>query len=437
MIKIRIFSLFDYVILSVSIFLMIIGIFFIFSSGINSENILVSNEYIKQIIWAVTGLFIMFFAALIDYRKIKRWLKWIFPGLLAVLLFTRFFGRYVNGARSWLGIGSLGIQPSEFGKTVFILFLAMYLEKTEKISERKRFITALLILILPVGLILLQPDLGTASVYIPIFLLMCFVAGVPMRYLLLVFLSGMLTIIMTVLPVWESQIVKQDIPWVTLFTNFKLRMIVVFACSMVTLAGIIGNLLLKRRYFFWIAFVFGIVTFSLLASVAAGWVLKDYQIKRLIVFLDPQTDPLGSGWNIIQSKIAIGSGSIFGQGFLKGTQSHYRFLPQQSTDFIFSILSEELGFAGGLLVFFLYFVIIFRTFFIMKSANNSFGYYIATGIMSMLFFHFVVNVGMVMGIMPITGIPLLFLSYGGSSLWNVMFCMGLLMSINFRRLDFN
>ncbi|HPX27893.1 MAG TPA: FtsW/RodA/SpoVE family cell cycle protein, partial [Treponemataceae bacterium] len=119
------------------------------------------------------------------------------------------------------------------------------------------------------------------------------------------------------------------------------------------------------------------------------------------------------------------------------TQSHYRFLPQQSTDFIFSILSEELGFAGGLLVFFLYFVIIFRTFFIMKGANNSFGYYIATGIMGMLFFHFVVNIGMVMGIMPITGIPLLFLSYGGSSLWNVMFCMGLLMSINFRRLDFN
>jgi rod shape determining protein RodA len=214
-------------------------------------------------------------------------------------------------------------------------------------------------------------------------------------------------------------------------------MIVIFACSMVTLVGILGNLLLKRRYFFWIAFVFGIITFSLLASVAAGKVLKDYQIKRLIVFLDPQTDPLGSGWNIIQSKIAIGSGSIFGQGFLKGTQSHYRFLPQQSTDFIFSILSEELGFAGGLLVFFLYFVIIFRTFFIMKGANNSFGYYIATGIMGMLFFHFVVNIGMVMGIMPITGIPLLFLSYGGSSLWNVMFCMGLLMSINFRRLDFN
>ncbi|NLD49179.1 MAG: rod shape-determining protein RodA [Clostridiaceae bacterium] len=437
MIKIKIFALFDYILLSASVLLIILGIFFIYSSGVNSDNILVNNEYIKQIIWAATSLIIMFFAALFDYRKIKRWLKWIFPGLLAMLLFTRFFGRYVNGARSWIGIGALGIQPSEFGKTVFILFLAWYLEKTEKISERRRFFTALCILLMPVGLILLQPDLGTASVYIPIFLIMCFIAGVPLRYLLMVFLAGMLTIIMTVLPVWESEIVKQDIPWVTLFTDFKLRMIVVLACSLVTLTGIIGNFLLKRRYFFWIAFVFGIITFSLIASIAGGKVLKDYQIKRLIVFLDPQTDPLGSGWNIIQSKIAIGSGSIFGQGFLKGTQSHYRFLPQQSTDFIFSILSEELGFTGGLVVFFLYFVLIFRTLVIMKNTNNTFGYYIAGGISSMLFFHFIVNVGMVMGIMPITGIPLLFLSYGGSSLWNIMFCMGLLMSINFRRLDFS
>lgn len=315
--RLKILSLFDYLLLSASVCLIIIGIFFIYSSGVNSENILVSNEYVKQIVWAASSLVLMFFAALIDYRKIKRWLKWIFPALLLVLLLTRFFGRHVNGARSWLGFGNLGIQPSEFGKTVFILFLAWYLERTEKTSERKRFMSALFILILPVGLILTQPDLGTASVYIPIFLVMCFVAGVPIRYLLLVFFSGLLTIIMAVLPVWESEIVKADIPWVTLFTNFKLRMIVVFACSLVTLTGIIGNLVLKRRYFFWIAFVFGIVTFSLLASVAADEVLKDYQIKRLIVFLDPQTDPLGSGWNIIQSKIAIGSGNIFGQGFLK------------------------------------------------------------------------------------------------------------------------
>ena len=155
----------------------------------------------------------------------------------------------------------------------------------------------------------------------------------------------------------------------------------------------------------------------------------------MIIFLDPATDPLGSGWNIIQSKIAIGSGSLFGQGFLNGTQSHYRFLPQQSTDFIFSILSEEWGFVGGIIVFTLYFIILMRTITIIKNTKNIHGYYIASGILAMFFFHFVVNVGMVMGIMPITGIPLIFLSYGGSSLWTGMICIGILMSINYRQLD--
>ena len=167
-----------------------------------------------------------------------------------------------------------------------------------------------------------------------------------------------------------------------------------------------------------------------------GKILKEYQLKRLIVYIDPNSDPLGAGWNIIQSKIAIGAGGVWGRGFLNGTQSHYRFLPQQSTDFIFSILSEEFGFAGGSLVFVLYLIIMVRITFIMLSSKNVFGYYIASGILGMFFFHFVVNVGMVMGIMPITGIPLLFLSYGGSSLWTAMICIGLLMSINYRKLDF-
>ncbi len=156
---------------------------------------------------------------------------------------------------------------------------------------------------------------------------------------------------------------------------------------------------------------------------------------RLIVFLDPSVDPLGSGWNIIQSITAIGSGGFSGLGFLQGTQSHYRFLPQQSTDFIFSILSEEWGFVGGLTVFSLYLVIMIRGIIIIRKTENRFGTLIATGIVSMFLFHFTVNVGMVMGIMPITGIPLLFLSYGGSSLWTALSATGLLMSINMRRLD--
>ena len=214
-------------------------------------------------------------------------------------------------------------------------------------------------------------------------------------------------------------------------------MFLIAVCSAITVLSLLGRIFFKNSYYYWIAFVFAIITVSLIASIGAGKVLKDYQIKRLIVFLDPQTDPLGSGWNIIQSKIAIGSGNIFGQGFLQGTQSHYRFLPQQSTDFIFSILSEETGFVGGLAVFSLYLVIILRGFSIIKSTTDIFGCYIASGVCAMLFYHFIVNVGMVMGMMPITGIPLLFLSYGGSSLWVAMMSVGLLESVRLRRLDFH
>jgi rod shape determining protein RodA len=208
------------------------------------------------------------------------------------------------------------------------------------------------------------------------------------------------------------------------------------ATGVIALVGAVGNLFSKNRYYYWISFFSAILTFSMIGSTAVGKVLKTYQIKRLIVFLDPNTDPLGAGWNIIQSKIAIGAGSVFGQGFLKGTQSHYRFLPQQSTDFIFSILSEEWGFAGGITVFILCLVILLRILVIVKNTTNFFGFEIAAGIFGMFFFHFFINVGMVMGIMPITGIPFLFLSYGGSSLWTAMISIGLLMGINQRRLDF-
>jgi rod shape determining protein RodA len=158
-----------------------------------------------------------------------------------------------------------------------------------------------------------------------------------------------------------------------------------------------------------------------------------YQIMRLIIFMDPNVDPRGSGWQIIQSITAIGSGGAFGQGYLQGTQSHYRYLPEQSTDFIFSILSEEWGFAGGILVFSLYLIILRRLVRIMRNTNDDFGSFIVAGFLSMAAFHFFVNVGMTMGIMPITGIPLLFVSYGGSSLMSAMLGIGLALSVHKRR----
>jgi rod shape determining protein RodA len=174
---------------------------------------------------------------------------------------------------------------------------------------------------------------------------------------------------------------------------------------------------------------------SLAMSFLSHKVLREYQMMRLIVFLDPNVDPRGSGWHIIQSMTAIGSGGLGGKGFLQGTQSHYRFLPTQSTDFIFSIYTEEWGFIGGLVVIALFLMICMRLIRLMTITSDTFGAYIAAGLTSMYAFHFLVNTGMAMGIMPITGIPLLFMSYGGSALVSAMTGIGLAMSIHVRRFD--
>lgn len=434
--KIKFFEHFDYLLFFSVCLLTGLGIAFIYSSGINSERYLVSREYIKQIMWAAIGIIIMITAAIFDYRKLHRYAPVLYGFSIVILIYTRIFGKYVNGAKSWIGIGELGIQPSELCKILFILFLAWYLEFSKKEKPLKRFILALIIMCGPMMLILIQPDLGTASVYIPIFLVMCFMADIPIRYLMLVLTGGLATIIFTVLPIWEEQILRRSVAIISLLTNNKLLAILIFCCIAVTIVGAMGQLLIKQKYFYWITYVFGIISFALIASIGARKVLKPYQIQRLIVFLDPSSDPLGSGWNIIQSKIAIGSGNMWGRGFTQGTQSHYRFLPQQSTDFIFSILSEELGFAGGIFVFALFLIILLRIIYIIRQTSNTFGSLIASGIFGMFFFHFIVNVGMVMGIMPITGIPLPFLSYGGSALLTNMLSIGILMSINARRLDF-
>ena len=435
--KLKIIDAFDYVLLLCVLALTAMGVAFIYSSGINSDGILVTKEYVKQIVWASLGLALIVVCALYDYRKTARYAYIVYAALGAVLLYTVVFGRYVNGARSWIGIGDFGVQPSEFGKIVFIVFLAKYLSESRTEIPFKRFVIAVLIFGFPALLILAQPDLGTASVYIPIFLVMCFMADIPLRYIFFVFGTGMATIFFTVLPVWNNVIARQKIPAIGALTDIRLRLLLIAASLSIALIGIVVRRYLRgQRYFYWISYGAFIAALSLVCSYGAGRVLKEYQISRLIVFMDPSVDPRGSGWNIIQSKIAIGAGGIFGRSFLHGTQSHYRFLPQQSTDFIFSILSEEFGFIGGLAVFVLYGIIFFRTLKIMRNATG-YGLYIAAGILGMFFFHFFVNIGMVMGIMPITGIPLLFLSYGGSSLWTAMVAVGLLMSINYHKYGFD
>jgi rod shape determining protein RodA len=216
-------------------------------------------------------------------------------------------------------------------------------------------------------------------------------------------------------------------------SNAKFIGFAILALGAIGLIAAFGLSKYKKRYFFWIVYSAAVVVLSLGASFVAHKVLKDYQIMRLIVFLDPEVDPQGAGWNIIQSITAIGSGGLAGKGYLQGTQSHYRFLPQQSTDFIFSIFTEEWGFLGGLLVFSLFLVIILRLMRIVRTAADPFGAYICAGLAGIFVFHFLINVGMTMGIMPITGIPLLFMSYGGSSIISAMVGIGLALSIHVRR----
>lgn len=434
--KRNIFEMFDYILLLCIIILVTVGIAFIYSSGVNSDGLLVTNEYIKQIVWAGLGLVLLVFFAIYDYRNIERFIKRIYIFFLVILVYTAIFGRYVNGARSWLGIGDFGVQPSEFMKIVFILMLAKYLSDSVNENSLVRFIKAGIIFSLPAGLILIQPDFGTASIYVPIFIIMCFMAEIPFIYIFFVLAFASLTVFLAVMPVWNNVFKHGNVAVVEILVNFKLRMIVVLVSTLITIIAVVVRKYFKGpKYYFWIAYAFSIIALSFVFSLVAGKFLRPYQIQRLIIFIDPTVDPLDTGWNIIQSKTAIGAGGMWGRKFLQGTQSHYRFLPQQSTDFIFSILSEEMGFMGGMLVFSLYGIFLLRTLAIIRKTLNKFGAYIASGIFAMMFFHFFINVGMVMGLMPITGIPLLFLSYGGSSLWTAMSCTGILMSIGNRRYD--
>jgi len=424
----------DYFLLLATGVLSVFGIVFIYSSGVTSPGVLVSREYSRQIIWATAGIAIALVLAMVDYRRISDLAVYLYLGTLALLLYTCFFGKLVNGARAWIGVGSFGIQPSEFAKITTILFLARYLDDTRRSPHSfSRFLISCVIVFVPMGIILIQPDFGTSLVFIPILITMTFIAGVSIRYILFLVAVISITGVLMVLPLWQRYIMNNTLPSLAIFSNSRFIFSAMIALGFIAAIALFGLLRYKKRYFFWILYSSMAVILSLGMSFVARKVLKEYQIMRLIVFLDPDVDPQGSGWNIIQSITAIGSGGLVGKGYLQGTQSHYRFLPQQSTDFIFSIFTEEWGFLGGVLVFALFLLICLRLVRIMRITADSFGAYIAAGLSGVYIFHFLINVGMTMGIMPITGIPLLFMSYGGSAVLSAMAGIGLALSIYVRR----
>jgi rod shape determining protein RodA len=425
----------DYLLLLSVLILLVLGVLFIYSSGITSDGIQVSVEYIRQIIWASSGLAVAIVLAMINYRKFYNISLYIYLISLLPLLYSIIFGRTIYSTTTrWFRIGSFGIQMSEFVKISVIILLARYLADTDRNRKTfSRFFVSCLIVFIPMGIVLLQPDLGTALVYIAIFIAMVFLAGVSMRYVVFMMSCIALTGVFLVLPLWQTYILRKSMPFLAVITNPRIIIITVLFLLIIASIAFFGYIKFKKKYFFWIVYASIIIVLSLGTSYAARLILKNYQIMRLIVFLDPNVDPRGAGWNIIQSVTAIGAGGLIGRGYLQGTQSHYSFLPEQSTDFIFSIYSEETGFLGGLVVFSLFMIIFLRLLMTMKTTTDPFAKYICAGFMGMLSFHFIVNVGMTMGIMPITGIPLLFMSYGGSSVLAAMICIGLVLSIYIRR----
>ena len=413
--------------------LVLIGVLSIYSAGVTNEGQSVSDEYIRQSVWALSGFVFMAAAILIDYRKVRDYTPIFYAAFLFILVLVAFLGRTVNGARSWLRVGDFGVQPSEFMKPATILFLARYLSEAEHTSSFRRLLVSSVIILIPVALILPQQDFGTALVFFPILLVMLLASDLDRRYLIFVCAWTLVVVAFVMLPLLDKYVFRNPSPAAHVFYQAPYDFAIMGVCALVAGLAVWGWFSYKRRYYYWIAFVASIFALGLLAATVAHHILRDYQMLRLIVFLDPNVDPQGSGWNIGQSVVAIGSGGFSGEGYLQGTQSHLHFLPEQSTDFIFSMVAEEWGFLGGFIVFALYFVVFWRCITLMKTTEDRYAYFVTAGILGMLMFHFMINTGMVMGIMPIMGIPLLLVSYGGSSMWMALLSIGILLGISSRR----
>jgi rod shape determining protein RodA len=338
----------DFSLLLAAMILSVFGVLFIYSSGITSTGVLVSSEYIRQIIWATAGVFIALALSIVDYRRIRDLSLYFYLGTLALLLYTCLFGRLVNGARAWIGIGSFGIQPSEFAKITTILFLARYLGDTKHSAKQvSRFLISCFIVFVPMGLVLIQPDFGTSLVFIPILLVMTFIAGVSVKYVIFLSASIILTGVLMALPLWQSYILRNSLPSLMILTNSRFILIAILALGGIFGIALFGFIQYKKRYFFWIVYGVAIVAISLGASFMSHRVLKDYQIMRLIVFLDPNVDPRGAGWNIIQSITAIGSGGLTGKDTFREPRAITVFSPSKAPILFFRFLPKNGGFWGA------------------------------------------------------------------------------------------
>lgn len=364
-------------------------------------------DFTRQLLNLVPAGILMFTLLLTGYQWLSKSGYFVYAFTLLLLLVVAFAGHSSLGAQRWINLGFMTIQPSEYAKLGVIIILAKHLSE-KNVHSPEGFFKALAFVGIPALLVFKQPDLGTSLVFGAITLGMLYWAGLP-----------------------GSAIFKLVSPLVSLLLRL--------ACWPLWVAYMIGfaiYLFVSRRQQQHWSLPVGTWGLNLAAGLVAPFInhfLKDYQRKRLTIFLNPEADPLGAGYHIIQSKIAIGSGGLFGKGLFHGTQTQLHFIPEQHTDFIFSVIGEELGLIGCIAILAAFLVIILRGIHIAQRASDRFGSLLAIGITTMLLFHLTVNVGMATGIMPVTGIPLPLVSYGGSALMTNLCAIGLLESIAMRR----
>lgn len=427
-------SNFDYIIFITSILLIIFGLFFVYSSTFNYKQL--EDRFLKQFIFFIIGLITGIFLYLINYKKIADYSMFLYILLIFLLIITLIFGRRINGSKSWLSIFGLGIQFSELGKLIMIIFLSKYISIYEKDLKYKSsinfFITLSLFLALPVLLILLQPDLGTIIIYYFIFIFISLFSGLNIYLLICFFILPFFSFLLPLVRAYLNT-TKYFTPIYNLIFSNTYFIIISTIILFISLIFLFLYANVKNKFFLATFFILLSISISLFLGIFLDKFLKGYQKARLIVFLNPELDKLGAGYNIIQSKIAIGSGGLFGKGFLKGTQAQFGFLPEKSTDFIFSIIGEELGFIGTFIIIILYSIFLLRLIYISSVIKDYLGKIIIIGIFAYFFSQSILNIGMTIGLMPITGVPLPFLSYGGSSLLTSIYSVFIVLNIQARR----
>ncbi len=391
----------DWLTVLIYLVLVTIGWFSIFSAKYDELHPSIfdlSQVYGKQLIWIGASLLVGFIILLIDAKFFNAFSLWIYIFFLASLFVVLVYGKATKGATSWIDLGAgVKFQPSEFAKMATALALAGYLSRLDvDLQKRKHQIVAALLILAPMALVLLQNDTGSAIVFVS-FIFVLYREGFPGTGLVMI--AGVVAILLFVFTlVWS-----QKIMYIILGSLFILTLtyyLITKKKGIVTMVAV---------FLFMFVFVFSV-------DYAFNKILQEHQRSRIEVLLGMKDDPKGDGYNVHQSKIAIGSGGLTGKGFLQGTQTTYDFVPEQHTDFIFCTVGEEGGFLGTAAVVLLYVALLVRIIILAERQRSTFSRVYGYSIAGIIFVHVAINIGMTIGLVPVIGIPLPFLSYGGSSM---------------------